>query len=658
MISNYFYFMCVAAKALVCFAALYAAGINKKGKRMNLKEKWTKQNNSVKMLLRKLKRHDTVVVAIAVVIAVVLCGGLIYLSTPVVAASAKDELAQAQSKDNEQTIEKLDELSEYLNGLDKSITESKDSMTSFYEKDGEKNTEKMTNTVTEKVGGLGKDLSSLHETIIRTGTDIDSLREMIEKGGAESDKSITEKFTNIYNNLEEIENTYNETNENTRALIEEIEKTLKSGDEKLSKDLLESYKELLEKLNESNENLSKQNSDNLKEFREEIGTLGDQITSRLNELSTNINTNIDSQFDSMSISFESDMTGLKAYIAGEMSSMNDKVDQVFWRVSKGKKLLASTLLTKNVQIREDATFAEIAKAIESIPVQIVLDKDDVPGEVIYDYHYHIDGQENICDMEYVPVENKGGCYTEEYVHTHTDDCYHKTIYYTYWTDHSIETLGFVGDTWDGVARYLYHCKFCGRTFSGTNPAHNETTTDVGAARSRARNMPSERVEKTLICTTPEGTLLGYKPTCNLVHGQIVAAKIVFSEGYDKYNTSTDVIAPTNTDVTTSLMRVPAEDNNISPSAFWDDDLFWDLEPEDDDNYSLEKDINNNEDGDNNNDNKENGDEVNDADNDENNAGDDSSGGDTSDEQSDGDVSQTDDTVIENSDEQSAGNGNV
>ena len=148
---------------------------------MNLKEKWTKQNNSVKMLLRKLKRHDTVVVGVAVVIAVILCGGLIYLSTPVVAASAKDELVEAQSKESDKTIEKLDELSEYLNGLDKSITESKDSMTSFYEKDGEKNTEKMTNTVTEKVGSLGKDLSSLHETITRTGTDIDSLREMIEK---------------------------------------------------------------------------------------------------------------------------------------------------------------------------------------------------------------------------------------------------------------------------------------------------------------------------------------------------------------------------------------------------------------------------------------------------------------------------------------------
>ena len=31
---------------------------------MKLKEKWTKQNNSIKLLLRKLKRHDTLVVAV------------------------------------------------------------------------------------------------------------------------------------------------------------------------------------------------------------------------------------------------------------------------------------------------------------------------------------------------------------------------------------------------------------------------------------------------------------------------------------------------------------------------------------------------------------------------------------------------------------------
>ena len=64
------------------------AAKNKEGEVMNFKERMSKQNNSIKVLLRKLKRHDTIVVAIAVVIALALSGGLIYLTTPAVTASA------------------------------------------------------------------------------------------------------------------------------------------------------------------------------------------------------------------------------------------------------------------------------------------------------------------------------------------------------------------------------------------------------------------------------------------------------------------------------------------------------------------------------------------------------------------------------------------
>ena len=74
--------------------------------------------------MKKLKMHDTVIVAIAVVIALVLCGGLIYLSTPMVTANAKEELENREKADNETTIEKLDELHEYLAGIDQSITDS------------------------------------------------------------------------------------------------------------------------------------------------------------------------------------------------------------------------------------------------------------------------------------------------------------------------------------------------------------------------------------------------------------------------------------------------------------------------------------------------------------------------------------------------------
>ncbi len=578
MISNYF--LCVwRPKRWSVLLRFFTADFYRKGNKMNLKEKWTKQNNSVKILLRKLKRHDTVVVAVAVVIAVVLCGGLIYLSTPVVAASAKDELVEAQSKDNEQTIEKLDELSEYLNGLDKTVTESRDSINNLYAKDsadkllGEKNTEKMTSTVTEKVGSLGKEFSTIHDTISKTETDIEKLKELIEKGDADSGKAISESFTNIYNNLEEIENTYNKSQESTKELMEQIKEAMKSGDEKLSKELLESYQELLEKLKESDSKLSDQNSENLTSFKNEITSLNQQITDKLDKMTlemngkvANLNSSIDNHFDSMSTTFQGDMSDLRGYLDGKLSGINDDLQKVFTLVGDGKRLLASTLLTKGVEVKEDATFKEIAKAIEDIPVQIVLDKDDVPGEVIYQYHYHEDGKGTVCDEEYVPIDRQGGCYTEAYVHTHTDECYKVSYVYTYSTKKDVENRGHSHDDWEGHPNNRYHCNYCGANFVNDNPYHEETTTSKAVADSRSQGYRTDREIKTLICTKPEGQLLGYRTTCNLVHGQIVAAKIVFADGYDKYNTETGAFRPQNTETAllTTQLRTIAPD-----SGLWD-----------------------------------------------------------------------------------------
>ena len=115
---------------------------------MNFRGKWDKQNNSVKLLLKKLKRHDTLVVAVAVIIALVLCGGLIYISTPVAMATAKEEFAESEKENKEATNEKLDELHEYLTELDKSIVDSKNGLDSFYELTKE---DKTNEHITEKI---------------------------------------------------------------------------------------------------------------------------------------------------------------------------------------------------------------------------------------------------------------------------------------------------------------------------------------------------------------------------------------------------------------------------------------------------------------------------------------------------------------------------
>ena len=101
---------------------------------MKLFKKKDKTNNSLMTLLKKLKRHDTRVVAIAVVIALMLCGGLIYISTPVVAAEAKEEFIESERENNELTKEKLQEIRDYLDELDKVVTNNQKSLSSLDEK--------------------------------------------------------------------------------------------------------------------------------------------------------------------------------------------------------------------------------------------------------------------------------------------------------------------------------------------------------------------------------------------------------------------------------------------------------------------------------------------------------------------------------------------
>ncbi|MBO5622238.1 MAG: apolipoprotein A1/A4/E family protein [Butyrivibrio sp.] len=532
---------------------------------MSFKERMSKQNNSIKVLLRKLKRHDTIVVAIAVVIALALSGGLIYLTTPAVTASAKQEFEQTEKENNEKTIEKLDELSSYLDGLDKSLIESQKSISSFSElssaeKDAakeysEKNTERITNTVTDKVTGLGHDLTTLHNTITNTQTNIEKLKETIEKESGEMTREQSESLSKINSDLDNIKSEYGKAQENTKSLIEELEKQIKSGDETLSKDMAGRYQELLDKLNGMNTQFEKDNTAAIDSFKSELGSLetkinglfekidaqmsqsNENLSNKFDTSFTEVNTNIDNKFESMNGSVQGNFEELKNLINTQMQDVNDRFNQVFTSVGNGKKLLASALLTKNIIVGEDATFAEIAKAIEEVPVEIVLDNGDVAGEIEYDYHFHTDGQDNECDESLISEDRQGGCYTEAVYHEHTDACYKIRNKYNYWTYWGVEDLGYAYDGAPGVAFHKYHCPYCGHTTYATDPSHPESSYDPDYVAYRHGEIRSVVQEKELICGVEEGALEGFKTSCGLVHGQVVSARIVFADEYASYNTT-------------------------------------------------------------------------------------------------------------------------
>ncbi|WP_155828711.1 hypothetical protein [Butyrivibrio sp. XPD2006] len=297
---------------------------------MNFKEKMSKQNNSVKVLLKKLKRHDTVVVAIAVVIALVLCGGLIYLTTPAVTATAKEEFEEAEKENNEKTIEKLDELGNYLTGIDKSIEESQKSINTFSEKNGTDS-----NLVSEKVTGLGNDMSTLHTTITSTQTNIEKLKETIEKGTEQSSKERADSLAQIDKELDLIKDQYASTQESTKSLIDEIQSKVKSGDESISQEMNDQYNDLLDKLAALNVKLTEDNSKTINNFKTEIYNLDSEIkelsekmasdTSATNNKIDQIRENLGNGISAMNDKLGKDIFNMNESLGKDISSMNENL---------------------------------------------------------------------------------------------------------------------------------------------------------------------------------------------------------------------------------------------------------------------------------------------------------------------------------------------
>ena len=76
---------------------------------------------------------------------------------------------------------------------------------------------------------------------------------------------------------------------------------------------------------------------------------------------------IENQYQMIQQQFGGDNRAVMELLAETRKDLNEKYDQVFRRVSDGKKLVASALLTKGIEIGGDATFAEYAEAIRKIP---------------------------------------------------------------------------------------------------------------------------------------------------------------------------------------------------------------------------------------------------------------------------------------------------
>lgn len=561
---------------------------------MNLRERWEKQNNSVKLLMKKLRRHDTFVVTVAVVIALVLCGGLIYMSTPVVAASARDQVVEKENKNNEKTTEKLDELHNYLTDIDKMIVKNQKGIDSYYEKTNNDRLEgdKTTDAVKEKVLGLGSDLRNIHTSVNSTETRIESLKELIESGNGETREKAAKEFDAIGKDIENIKIEYENVKKQNKDLMEKLDGAIrtevKNGNEKISTDSIKRYEELLSKLTEFDKELEKRNVESVADLKSEFESLSEALGKRVDEKIDDYNSeskargealdqkienynsdnkamgealgekieNYNSEskargdkIDERIINVNSDINnninaninGIKGYIDEKTAGISNKLDQVFQRVSNGKKLLASALLTKGVKIKEDATFMEFARAIEKIPTQVVVDSGDTAASIEYDYHYHKDGRGQNCGDNLVATDRYGGCFTTPVYHRHSDACYRTVNTYIISTTKDTRNRGHVKDYHDGTPVYSYECKYCGARFNDTHARHEETVYSLEEARDRNGRVERVITDTVLVCNKNESTVEGYSPSCGFAHGQVVSAHIKFNGRYSGYNSTVPAI---------------------------------------------------------------------------------------------------------------------
>ncbi len=188
------------------------------------------------------------------------------------------------------------------------------------------------------------------------------------------------------------------------------------------------------------------------------------------------------------------------------SGLDQAVQSVFQRVSNGKKLLASALLTKNVTVDEDASFREIYDGIMNIKQEIVIGTDRLPGKIEYEYHHHTGNE-----------VDGGGCYTVPNVHQHVGSCY-VVCHVVRSGCHSDGNYNVNG---------MMHCpvtvshSYC---WNGETRWSEEVHPDDGNS-----HVDEDRHSEHLVtvCGKNAGVQEGWKTGCGLNDGQIIGAHIVY-----------------------------------------------------------------------------------------------------------------------------------
>lgn len=385
--------------------------------------------------------------------------------------------------------------------------------------------------VTEQANELSDKLKEIDKRYEASAGELKSLMDHLGKDQSEAAKEMANKLSEVESNL----------TKSSKTQVAESAKEIKDAFEKKTDDmsdkLTNQYETLNSNITSSYEDLGNQYDTLSSDLGNRYDTLSSDLGNQYNTLSTDLSGKYDAlnssvaenytylqgqlvEFQQTLVGLESKNQSLQEYLEQQFGAVDGKLSQVFQSVSSGKSMLASALLTKGVEIPQDASFNQIKEGILAIPQTIYLGSETqyLPGTISYDYHNHVDGGGNTTGGQSNMGES-GGCYTTPIYHTHVDSCY-ETYSYTdfrfdpidwHWTNAHTH-----GNSYTGIPDNCRTCSFCG--------AHEI----YGGHEGHSKRVEYTATGKRLICTKTQGqTIDSYATGCGLSEGQIVGAHIVY-----------------------------------------------------------------------------------------------------------------------------------
>ena len=389
------------------------------------------------------------------------------------------------------------ELSALLNSLEQANQLRHEQM----ETENNSRSEQTNQNINEKVNQLSGKLDQVHAGISATQTEIEQVLANMDASDSLRMEEIMKSFTGINASLAEINTDMDMAHGELKTLIETVR--TEAG---------ENQEELLGVLNQIDTSFAEQNSQNYDALVQSLNSQTETMKAQLEAMSSSLTQNtaqIALEVSGGNAEILQKLVEMENSTSTMISGLSGDVQSVFQRVSNGKKLLASALLTKNVVIDEDATFQEIHDGILSLQQEIVIGVDKIPGTIEYEYHHHTGDS-----------QNGGGCYTVEDVHQHNADCYQLCTYS--WT-------GCEGSTGWTDGNRISHCPYrethsiC---FNGQTIYRTYDHPNYGGSQSGHRSGGSS-THAIPVCSKTEGEHYGWKTGCGLQEGQIIGARIVY-----------------------------------------------------------------------------------------------------------------------------------